>query len=157
MARPRKPTHLKLVTGTLRKTRANPDEPKLPHGLPPRPRDLSPSERAAWDRFGATLTKMRVCTPEDFAALELLACTYAEVQDLTAYLRKNGWTYQTVSTEVPGGFMVRPHPEAALLRAARRFLLVMLGRFGLTPSDRPGVNAGPDPHSGDPDDEFKSK
>ncbi len=48
----------------------------------------------------------------------------------------------------------RPRPEVALLRAADRQVLNLLGRFGLTPSDRSNVSASADPRS-NPDDEFR--
>lgn len=151
MPRPRKPTVLKLVAGTLRPGTTNPAEPNRPRGAPKAPSYLSVNERAAWDRFAAALLKMRVLTPDYWAALEQLACAYAEGVELRTVLREHGRTYETNG---PSGRMIRPRPEVALLRAADRQVLLLLGRFGLTPSDASNVSAMPDP-SADPDDEFR--
>lgn len=152
MARPRKPTVLHLIDGTSRPARSNPNEPQRPLGAPEPPSYLSRSERAAWDRFAALLLDMKVLTADYWAALEQLACAYSEAQELRAVLRKKGRTYETKSEN--GSVMIRPRPEVALLRAAERTQLTLLGRFGLTPSDRPNVAAGPDPER-NADDEFR--
>lgn len=151
MARPRTPTTLKLIRGTLRPGRTNPLEPVRPKGAPKAPTYLSLRERAAWDRFASDLLKMRVLTPDYWAALEQLACAYAEGQQHRAALREHGWTYETVGES--GNRMIRPRPEVVLLRAADRQVLNLLGRFGLTPADNSHVSAMPD--SGNPDDEFR--
>jgi P27 family predicted phage terminase small subunit len=152
MGRPRRPTVLKLIDGTIRPADANPNEPRVPPGVPEAPAYLSKNERAAWDRFVEVLSKMRVLTTADFAALEQLACAFAEAKELRAFIRKNGRVYEMFTEH--GAKMRRPHPELTLLAKADRQVINLLGRFGLTPSDRSNVVATPDRHS-DPDDEFQ--
>jgi hypothetical protein len=48
--RKRKPTYLKLVTGTARKSRLNPAEPKPEPALPSPPEHLMPEALAEWER-----------------------------------------------------------------------------------------------------------
>jgi phage terminase small subunit len=89
----------------------------------------------------------------DFAALEQLACAYAEAQELRAFVRKHGRTYDTINPK--GSTLSRPFPQVRMLRDVERQVLLLLGRFGLTPADRPGVSAAAAaPGRRDPDNEF---
>src|SRR5688572_3218304 len=95
---------------------------------------------------------MGVTAAEDAAAFELLVTTYVQHQRLAATLRAESLTYTTVNAQ--GGEMIRARPEVALLADVDRRLLVLLGRFGLTPADRSKVVSHPGNASADPDDEF---
>lgn len=156
--RPRKPTALHLISGGLRaaEKRDRADEPKTALKAPTAPKHLEPDEREAWARFAKSAMAMRVLSEHDWPALEQLACSYAEAQRLRAFLRKHGHTYTTITTQ--GSKMLRTRPEAKLLRDANREMLNLLGRFGLSPSDRARVKATPgtettkDPE--DQDEEF---
>jgi P27 family predicted phage terminase small subunit len=147
MARIKTPTVLHLPSHRP----ANPYEPKSPVEAPPVPAHLAPDERAAWHRFAATALKMRVLTADDWAALEHLACSYAEARRYRAVLRKQGRTYTTVSRN--DSTMIRPRPEVAMLRTVNKELVGLYARFGLTPADRTNVKARPDPTT-DPDAGF---
>ncbi len=144
MARPRKPSHLKLVTGTARADRMNPNEPK-PVALA----DLAPppsmTTRAtnAWRKLAPLLQRMGVLTEADTLALMQLCEAYAEILSARAALRdRGGPTYET--TTVQGGRMVRTYPEVAMLADADRRFLQYLAAFGLTPASRSKVSANPD-------------
>ena len=154
MARPRKPTQLKLINGTLRPGRANPDEPKLPFAIPDPPPYLSADERDAWEMFSASLTNLRIGSAADFAALEVLACNWATAQRMREVVRREGDTYETTTPQ--GCSMVRPRPEVAIANKADAMVLAMLSRFGLTPSDRSRVSSAPHGRKGGGDDEFQS-
>ena len=140
MANPRKPSHLKVVTGTSRPDRANPHEP-TPHRTQPRPpRHLSADARKAWRQFADLLDDMGVLTVADAVALESLCECYAEIVRLRAALAARGAdTYETMTTT--GGLKVQPYPEVAMIGDADRRLRAWLGLFGLTPADRARVSA----------------
>ena len=90
---------------------------------------------------------MRILSPDDWAALEHLACVYAEAEALREIIRTKGHTYTTTTSK---GAMVRPRPEVAQLRALAPELVSLYARFGLSPADRANVSAVPVPGS-DPD------
>ena len=115
MGRPRKPTTLHALNGTLDHNPARfadrATEPKDDRPLGPPPDRLKPDERAAWmeiDRLAPWLAAA------DRLAVEITAC-------LMAAFRIAGVQYT-------------PPPQLAQLAA-------MLGKLGLTPSDRSKVSA----------------
>lgn len=160
MGRPRKPTHLKLVTGTTRKGRETPNEPKPATGRPVMPGHLSKRAAAAWLKVSKMLNALGVLTALDAMALERLCECYAEILEYQATLDaredpKTGEigcrTYET--TTVAGGRMVRVYPEVALLADADRRFKAYLGDFGLTPATRSKVS-GTSPGAGAKESEF---
>src|SRR4051812_39002875 len=110
------PSHLKVVQGTARKDRANPDEPKPPLGSPVPPIWLSDGAKVQWGRFSVWLEQMGVLTAADGPALERLVSVYLEVRDLEATLAREGRTYATQSTV--GERVVKAHPGVAMLNSA---------------------------------------
>lgn len=147
MARPRKPTHLKLVAGTARKDRLTPGEPKLPPAALPCPEHLSSKARGAWDRVAPLLHRMGVLTEADALALEQLCGAYATILHCQAVLAEFG-DLSYASAKPDGGTMRRPHPEVAILADADRRFRLYLTDFGLTPSSRSRVSV---TAPGDPD------
>ena len=73
--RPRKPTKLKELNGTLRPDRTNPNEPKLPVSLPDRPSWLDEDPLAAqlFDQVTKYMVDMNVGTHVDGLALSMLS------------------------------------------------------------------------------------
>lgn len=155
--RPRKPTTLKLVTGTEKPCRANPAEPQpppAPTGMAP-PRHLSPRAVDAWHRLAPMLDAMGVLTVADELALERLCECYAELEEARASLArpvlasgKDGEPVEiaaagqvTYVTHSANGSMVRARPEVAAIAEADRRLKGYLAEFGLTPSTRSRVKA----------------
>ena len=123
MARPRLPTSLKVLKGTAQPCRINPDEPKVPTiDRPPPPGDLPESHRRAWIYIVDHLAHLRVLTEGDIPALRLLAGEQAELWEMEAD---------------PSDFS--PVERSAV----RKQIMNMLGRFGMTPSDRSKVSAMP--------------
>lgn len=133
--RPPVPTTLKLLNGTLNPTRANDREPRLAPCLPDAPAHLTEEERAAWSRLGLLLEPLRVLTSADSAAFEMLVVAYVHHQRLAQSLREaKALVY--ASKKQDGSLWIRQRPELAALADVGRRLLVLLGRFGLTPADR---------------------
>lgn len=133
-----KPSHLKVVQGTARKDRSNPDEPQPTLGSPVPPVWLSDEAKVQWGRFSVWLEQMGVLTVADGPALERLVSVYLEVRDLEASLTREGRTYATQSTV--GERVVKAHPAVAMLNSADGRLRQMLIEFGLTPAARTKVH-----------------
>ena len=169
--RPRKPTALKIVEGTLDKSGTkNKQEPQYEVKFPEPPDYLSPHQKWAWRRFAEVLSPMRVVTIADFAIMEQLACTYSEQVLMRDQIRKrhrriakmsesdqiisgeDHYTYESHDTKT--GKLVRHQiPEVAMLNEVDRKLTGLLGRFGLTPADRSRVSVS-DAVQDDPQNEF---
>lgn len=115
MARPRKPTALHLINGTIEHNRKRfADRANEPHDdrvLGPPPKKMGRGERAAWLEIEQLAPWL---TYPDRIAVEVAAC-------LLAQFRQSGVNF------------ISP---AKLAR-----LETMLGRLGLTPSDRSKVSA----------------
>lgn len=156
MARPRKPTHLKVIEGTTRPDRANPAEPDPARGVPPAPRHLRPAARAAWGRVSKLLDSMGVLTLADGLALERLCDCYADIiearesfaQTVMIEVVEDGEAREKALaaggevryvTHGKGGPMLRTRPEIAVIADADRRLRGYLADFGLTPAARSKV------------------
>ncbi|GCE89674.1 putative phage terminase small subunit [Komagataeibacter diospyri] len=164
MARPRKPTHLKVVTGTAQACRANPKEPKPKRARPMAPTGLSKRAKAVWTKAARLLDGMGVLTTADGLALEGLCEAVADelearaslarpivtqvqdgvADDETPIMREievaaaGAQTYVTIGKSGP---MVRMRPEVAAIADANRRVAMWLAKFGLTPADRSKVGA----------------
>lgn len=150
MPRPRKPTALKELAGTLQPCRTNEREPRLQPGVPLPPPHASAMARKVWPGIAGMLEEMGVLTAADAPALEALCETYADLlrarqaldrgisdgEDLIA--AAGDLTYVT---EGKNGKMLRARPEVAMVADADRRLCMWLARFGLTPADRSRVSA----------------
>ena len=69
----RKPTALKVLTGTLRPDRVNTREPKVPVAAPRPSRKLAADERREYGKLLRRVQVLRVATAGDDLALELAA------------------------------------------------------------------------------------
>jgi len=109
MGRPAKPTALKLANGSARHDpgRVNHDEPVVTRGIGPAPERLTAEQRETWDEI------VRICFAgvlgeSDRIALEMIVVLLVEF--------RNGF--------------------ADMNAAKMKLLESLMGRFGLTPSDR---------------------
>lgn len=152
MARPPKPTALKLVQGNPGKRPLNNKEPKLKVEAPKVPAHLSPKAKTAWKGLCETLGDMGVIAKADGKALELLCDAYSEWRDLRKVVDSEGHTYQTLSTT--GDTIYKARPEVAMAADAWKRISVMLQQFGLTPSSRSKVNATDKAPESDPLQDF---
>lgn len=173
--RPRKPSALKVLQGTDRPDRANPDEPIPPSGPVKPPPWLHGRGRTAWKWIAPLLEDMRVLTTADPHALALLCDAYAEYIECRQVVRKLGATYESrvvrASTRrvaadddqadgddfdaADWSVIIRPRPEVKMASDAWRRVQRMLVEFGLTPSSRSKVKAGGTAEA-DPFEEFLS-
>lgn len=138
--RPPKPTALKILQGTARRDRLNPDEPQPPLLVEARPPSwLKGRARKGWQELAPVLLEMRVLTVGDRAALGLLCDAYGEYLELRETVRRVGRTY-TMITE-SGSEMVMARPEVNMMTDAWRRSMAAMQQFGLTPSSRSKVSA----------------
>ena len=141
MANPKKPTHLKAVQGTRRKDRDNPAEPTANPGVASCPDWLSDRASELFSQLTATLLGMGIASPDDQAALAMLASRLEEVELMTAAIEDGGRVYEQIG-EDGAVRMVRARPEVAMRNEAMRHAQSLLGEFGLTPAARSKVSAG---------------
>ncbi len=141
MPNPRKPSHLKVVSGTYRRDRAPRNEPRPARVARPRaPAHLSPAARKAWAAFSVILDRAGVLTEMDSFALEGLAESYADLLRARAALPEDGsLTYEVITKA--GGTMIRAYPEVAIAADADRRFAMWLSKFGLDPASRSKVEA----------------
>jgi P27 family predicted phage terminase small subunit len=154
MGRPRKPTALKLLSGTLRKHRENGNEPKPKRSIPPIPHHLSPANKAAWRELAVIADGMGVLTEADPVALEAMAGALTDLRAARAALdapleikSKDGTMiamakageryYWTGARGVP---VRKVRPEVADIADADRRFLAWCQRFGMSPADRARVS-----------------
>jgi P27 family predicted phage terminase small subunit len=136
----RKPDNLKIVSGTARPDRMNPDAPPANVGVAVAPEWLSERAEKLLCKLSATLLGMGIASPDDQAALAILAIRLEEIEICTGIIEDTGRTYSTTATS--GDKLVRARPEVAMRNEAMRHAQSLLSDFGLTPSARSKVSAG---------------
>lgn len=144
MARPRKPTPLKVLHGTVRPARANPAEPK-PATLSTRARPpewLGPRAVEAWADLLPVLRKMGVLTTADPMAFALLCDALGEYIEAREWVQSHEDVYAVTGKDGVVGY--RKRPEVEIAQDAWRRAKTMLTEFGLTPAARSRVSGIPD-------------
>jgi P27 family predicted phage terminase small subunit len=136
MARPRKPTHLKLVQGTARPDRINRNEPQPQRKRPRCPSHISDGAKAQWRHFAQLLDEMGVLTEADGPALAALAETADDLAQARRALVARGGSL----TYTAENGMERVWPEVRLIDQFGKRLASWLARFGMTPADRSRVS-----------------
>lgn len=166
MGRNPKPTALHSLESTARPDRANPAEPRPPLievGTEPPTWLKERRARQYWRELVPILSRARMLAMTDTTALVILAKAYGRWRSFEDFLEENGETYETgrparkaqddgeiLQTASP---MLRPRPEVAMRDKAEDRLVFLLGKFGMTPSDRTRVSALPE-LVGDPSEDF---
>ncbi len=136
----RTPDHLKIIAGTARPDRMNPDAPAHNFGVAEAPAWLSERASDLFAQLSATLHGMGIASPDDAVALAMLASRIEEIEICTATIEDAGRTYTTTATS--GDKLVRARPEVAMRNEAMRHTQSLLAEFGLTPATRSKVSAG---------------
>ena len=142
MARPRKPTVLKLVAGNPGKRALPKHEPRFKSGVGSPPETLDSIGVQCWKRLSALLDRTGVLTQPDELALERMCDAYADVHACRALIERDGRTY--VTKNAAGDSLIKAHPAVTQLRAADALFKSYLTEFGLTPAARSKVFATPD-------------
>ncbi len=141
--RKRKPDHLKVVAGTDRPDRMNPNAPVASTELPEPPRWLSARAAEIFRGLVATIDGMGIASADDTTMLALAASRYEEVEICTAVIEDVGRVYKSVNSQ--GAEMWRSRPEVAQRSEAMRHAQSLLAEFGLSPAARSRVSATPKP------------
>ena len=127
------PKQGKILKGTFRKDR---DNPNAPVQAPDSMRAPSWLTKKASEHFGALRVRIEALGLDSSSyteALGLAAMTLEEIEKHTATIEEFGaYSYETMSAQ--GGRMIRPHPAVAQRSDAIRRLQSLLAEFGLTPA-----------------------
>ena len=130
----KKPTTLKKLAGTLRPDRVNLGEPRPPAASGYCPRDLPETAKKLWRRLGPILAELGLLTVLDVpAARDMILCAARLVQ-CEAIIEEKGILVPGARNE---GLVKNPAIAAA--NQYRAALYKWCTKFGLTPSDRAGL------------------
>lgn len=147
--RPRKPTALKLLQGTARPDRMNPNEPQPEVVIPKKPAHLKGEAGREWKRIVPELVGLGLISRIDRAALAAYCTAYATYVETDRILQRAGLTFET-----PNGFL-QQRPEVSIRARALDQMKGFLSLFGLSPADRSKVSGVGKPKKDDnPWDEF---
>jgi P27 family predicted phage terminase small subunit len=143
--RKRTPDHLKIVAGTDRPDRMNPDAPKPAATLPDAPEWLSTRGAQIFDQLVAIIGPMGIGSSSDAAMLALAASRLEEVEICTAMIEDGGRTFVSNITYDEEGRIasqqIKSHPAVAQRSEAMRHAQSLLVEFGLSPAARSKVSA----------------
>lgn len=131
----RKPTAMKKLSGTLRKHRANPNEPTYPDlGADP-PAFLDQTGRDEWNRLFPMLRDRGLLTAGDAAAFSAYCGQYSIWTAAMEAVKREG----LVITLANG--VLAQNPNLNIATKASKEMRAFLVEFGLTPASRSRVEA----------------
>lgn len=129
------PDKLKVVAGTDRPDRMNPDAPIPADGIAAAPELLSARAADIFARLSAILLRMGVSSPDHVDNLSLLAQRLEQVEILNILIDAEGYTYKTDAGLWKG------NPAVAMRDTAMRHTQSLLSEFGLSPAALNKVSA----------------
>lgn len=142
--RKRTPDHLKVVAGTDRPDRMNPDAPKPAASIPEAPDWLSARGAEIFDQLVAIVGAMGIGSSSDAAMLALASSRLEEVEICTAMIEDGGRTFVSNFTYDDQGRVasqqIKGHPAVAQRSEAMRHAQSLLSEFGLSPAARSKVS-----------------
>lgn len=139
--RKKTPDRLKVIAGTSRPDRMNPEQPKPATGAAQPPAWLSERAAEIFARLSSSLVGMGISSPDDVDNLAMLASRLEEVEICTAVIEDAGRTFE--KRDADGNLqMIRARPEVAQRNDAMRHAQSLLSEFGLSPAARAKVSAG---------------
>ena len=130
------PDRLKVVAGTARPDRMNPKAPPPNRGVASAPEQLSERGAEIFAGLSAILDGMGIASPDDVAALSILAQRLDQIEILTQMVEDGGYTFKTDAG------LIKANPAVAMRSDAMRHAQSLLSEFGLTPAARSKVSAG---------------
>ncbi|TAM96708.1 MAG: hypothetical protein EPN45_20355 [Rhizobiaceae bacterium] len=126
MGRPRKPTRIKELAGTLQKCRTNPAEPVLRAGRPAAPGWLSPAAAAIFEATCDDMARRQTLAVEWRDVIADYSIAEADVHTCSAILAAEGETFMA-------GGQIRPRPEVAQRSVAATLAHRLRAELGLGP------------------------
>lgn len=136
MARPRKPTAIKKLQGTLQPCRTNFNEPVPEHALKTvlPPDYLSPKAKEMWS-FALDQAPEEMLTTLDFSVFACWADTMAKILDCEETLNREGLSFTDPDTGIS-----KPHPMLRMQNDLKSILRMYLTELGFTPASRSKVS-----------------
>jgi P27 family predicted phage terminase small subunit len=129
-----KPTHLKLVEGTLSHRRKMTGEPRPDCSIPTCPHHLSPSAKAEWKRLAGELAKLGILTRLDRAALAAYCQAYGRWVEAEQKVKET-----PALLKMPSGY-VQQNPWLTIATKQLELMHKFLNEFGLSPVARSRVD-----------------
>ena len=145
-----KPTALKILAGTARASRIDPNEPQPNIKLAAPPKHLSDEAKKEWRRIGKKLLRLGIVSEIDYAALGLYCENWSRWIEAELAMQKYG--LMLVKDKFP---TVSPYLKIA--NDAMAGMLRVLVEFGMTPSARTRVSARRVQANADPFQEFEGQ
>lgn len=141
MARPKKPTAIKELSGTAQPCRMNPNEPRPEVGLPDMPFWVAddPLTQGLFDQVTKYVTDMKVGTVADGVGLAMLADQLALYLELRQQVREEGAVIVQEGSQ--GQAKKMPNPALQPMNTAFANIHKMLREYGLTAASRSNVDA----------------
>jgi P27 family predicted phage terminase small subunit len=133
-----KPTRLKVLTGNPGKRPLNEGEPRPEFAIPECPPELGPVAQKEWQRLVAELSKLRLVTHLDRAALAAYCGAYAFWAEATEAIQKYGTMVKS-----PSGYPIQS-PYMAIANRQAEIMMRIASEFGLTPASRSRISAPPE-------------
>jgi P27 family predicted phage terminase small subunit len=130
-----RPTHLKAITGNPGKRPLNDAEPRPEIAIPDCPPELSERARIEWNRLVGELSKLRLVTNLDRAALAAYCSSYALWAEANEAIQKYG-----AMVKSPSGFPIQS-PYVAIANRQAEIMLRISAEFGFTPAARGRISA----------------
>ena len=147
-----KPRNLKVILGTDRPSRANPNEPKVEISLPDPPAHLSPEALKEWERVAPELVACGIVTRLDRGILAAYCQAYGRWRQaeeaLHRFAKKDGATRGLIIKTTNGNAIQNPIVGSA--NKAMSDMMRYAAELGLTPSSRArvdGLDVSSDPGS----------
>lgn len=131
-----KPTALKLVQGTDRPDRVNPNEPEPEAVIPEPPGEWAKSNPVAlaeWERLTPHLYTLGLLTAVDRAVIVAYCEAWSRLRQAEAEIAENGLLVETTNGNVIQS------PAVGIANTAFKNMLTAATEFGLTPSSRTRV------------------
>jgi P27 family predicted phage terminase small subunit len=138
--RKRKPHDLKVIHGTSRPDRDNPNAPARSQGTPVAPDWMDELALAYFNQIVQALDEQGRASPHDQHTIMNAALALGEVHECSIMITDHGRTYETTNSQ--GGRMIRPRPEVTQRSDAMRRATSCLAELGLTPASVGKVSAG---------------
>jgi P27 family predicted phage terminase small subunit len=137
--RPRKPTAVKKLQGTLQPCRTNELEPMPSHALKSVavPDYLSDKAKEIW-LFAIEQAPEAMLTGLDFSVMAQWADTMAKIIECEEVLQREGMYIEDTKTGLS-----KPHPMAKFQDSLKYTLRIYLTELGFTPASRSKVNMQP--------------
>lgn len=142
--RPRKPDHLKVVSGTAQKCRMNPNAPTPSKAAPEPPALLSDRAQEIFRDITAICYGMGMSSTDHTAMQMVLAMRLEEVEILYDLINDPSIGRVYVTTNMMGDKSFKSRPEVAQMNAAMRHAQSLLAEFGLSPAAVGKVSRAPE-------------